>query len=314
MSDGLTSLDEAFAASVDELEQAGSNDAEPAQPPVQAESTEAPETSSESAVEQPEPDADGGDELVEAMLAVEDDLDTPDASEDGPPKPGSEAYWAQDVQFDTADGPVTATLEELTKSYLRQSDYTRKTQALAQEREDLELADSFYTRFREDPSEFARQLAVEAGWLEPDSRPVKVKEFAKVPTPTEYDEQVQAEVKKRLEEDPRIERDALEQQRRLVAEAFDSIEQKAGMSIPPELRKSIMQEAIDRGNMDFEMIFWARRAKALEQQQRTSRIRRGAPARPGAPVSAQTDPTAPPEEVQSIEDAYKAALAEQQAS
>jgi hypothetical protein len=309
LDDGFTSLEEAFSASVTELEQAGSSDAEPAQPPVEAQVTAADETPSESPVEQPEPDADGGDELAKAMLDVEDDMDTPDSPGD---KPGD--IWAQEVQFDTADGPVTATVEELKAGYLRQGDYTRKTQAIADERKNLESADAFYTRFREDPSEFARQLAVEAGWLESDARPVKVKEYAKVPSPTEYDEMVQEEVRKRLEEDPRIERDAMAQQRQLVAEAFDSIEKKAGMSIPPDLRKSIVAEAVERGNTDLEMIFWARRAKALDKQQQASQIRKGAPARPGQPHQSQTDPSAPPETVETLEDAYKQALAEQQAS
>ena len=314
MDDGLTSLDEAFAATVAEYEQAGSDDAEPAQPPGEAQATTATETPSESPVEQPEPDADGGDELAKAMLAVEDDLDTPDASEDGPPKPGSEAYWAQDVQFDTADGPVTTTLEELTKGYLRQSDYTRKTQLVAKEREAVAEAATFYDKFRKDPSGFSRALAVEAGWLEPGDTPAKVKEFASVPSPSEMDEMVEQQVKERLEADPRIQRDAMAEQQRLIGEEFTRIQDKYEVSIVPELRESLVREAINRNNPDIEMLFLARRARAIESQQRASQVRKGAPARPGVPHSAQTDPTAPPEEVESIEDAYRAALAEQQAS
>lgn len=54
-------------------------------------------------------------------------------------------------------------MEELVKGYMRQSDYTQKTQGVASQREELELAQSFISSLDENPEATIRALAEEYG-------------------------------------------------------------------------------------------------------------------------------------------------------
>lgn len=61
-----------------------------------------------------------------------------------------EPTQAPDYLFQTDSG-VGVTLEEARNGYLRQSDYTRKTQEIAAERQRLQNADALWTAIQEDP-------------------------------------------------------------------------------------------------------------------------------------------------------------------
>ena len=58
----------------------------------------------------------------------------------------------------TIEGVGEVPLEELQRGYLRQSDYTRKTQQLANEKREIEQALDFYKKVQENPS-LSQQLA-----------------------------------------------------------------------------------------------------------------------------------------------------------
>lgn len=312
MADGLAlSLEEAFAESLAEVEGTDSIEAEPAQSPGEAEAEVVQETTSEELVEQPEADADNG-ELAAAMLEVVDGEENP-SSESGI-TPGSEEDMARTFTYDTVDGPQTSTLKELIEGSMMRADYTRKTQTLAQDRKNLEDANTFYDKFRADPSGFARGLAVEAGWLNPEDGPVQAKKFASIPTQDDFNELINQRVEEQLKVDPRITGFEQYEQQRLVDDAFTALEQKVEMEIPQDLRISLVEEAVARGTADLELIFEARLARVQDKQLKASGRRKSATSRPGGAHQTSTDPVNVPEQsIDTIEDAYKAAVAEHQA-
>jgi hypothetical protein len=80
-------------------------------------------------------------------------VDNPEASIDVPLEPG-ESYT---VKVDGVEEQVT--LEELQHGYQRQSDYTRKTQHVAAERDRLRQAEQIVTALESDPEGTLRTLA-----------------------------------------------------------------------------------------------------------------------------------------------------------
>lgn len=111
---------------------------------------EQPEGADGDADDAPEPDAD-------------DDGDGDD--EDGDPEEESDAEvldLSPDITVRLPDGTEVSG-EELAKGYLRQSDYTRKTQELAEQRKQLEAHQRVAEALVEDPVGLVVQLAAELG-------------------------------------------------------------------------------------------------------------------------------------------------------
>lgn len=70
-----------------------------------------------------------------------------------------------DNQFtiETVNGPEMVTLDELQKGYMRQADYTRKTQAAAEAAKRVEVLDRFESQLDSDPEGTLRELAAAYG-------------------------------------------------------------------------------------------------------------------------------------------------------
>lgn len=126
----------------------------------------------------------------------------------------------------TVDGS-SVTFDELKKGYLRQSDYTKKTQELAEERESLKDAQALWDAMNSDPVGTLRQLqqAVNRGGSIAPKAPEK-------PSTTEdLNALVEARVQEMLSSDPRI--SAWEQSQSAAAEAsaFSAVEQDFGIEL-----------------------------------------------------------------------------------
>lgn len=241
------------------------------------------------------------------MLEVVDGTDT-QSSESGV-IPGSEEDLARVIKYDTVDGPQTSTLKELIDGQMMRADYTRKTQVLAEDKKALEAADDFYQKFRKDPSGFARGLAIEAGWLQPEDGPSTEKKFASIPSQEDFNELINQRVEEQMKVDPRIESYERYEQDRVVNEAFSALEKKVGMEIPMELRQSLVEEAVARGTADLELVFEARLARVQGKQLKASDRRRAAPSRPGSSHQTATEKVETDPVVDSIEEAYAQARA-----
>jgi hypothetical protein len=198
-------------------------------------------------------DAEDDDELF-ADLEIEDEA-APEVTPDSFVLPG-------------IDEPVS--LEELKNGYLRQSDYTRKTQELARDREQSAKAEQLFKALTEHPKELATQLAVAAGLIEPGTEPLKV-----VDLPFRSDDEYQADVQKAVEEALANHPDIVEAQDLLVQQWIDTeiarieVEVFEGKPLGPKSRDRILQEAIKANTDDLEMVARSLKAKAEEKARRS---------------------------------------------
>lgn len=299
---GLTSIAEAFAATKAEQAPAEAGGAEPT-PVVAGEPQATP------GAEQPtEPTLDGQkQELIAELLE-------PPTDESGtatPPEPGSKEFWGQTVEVQTVDGTQQIPLGQLRDGFMRQADYTRKTQEVAALRQQLGEAAGFLEQYRSDPQAFARALAVEQGLIYPGDQPVSEVPGARFPTAEEIDQRVEQLVAERVQSDPAVQEAATVRAHAVVNNEFDRLEGVHQVKIPPELRESLTQEAIERGIPDFDLLLRARLASVQDRRRQTGQLQGAAPSRPGMAPAAQQQRGEPPAPITTIEQAWREAALEQ---
>ena len=293
MPDGITTIEEAFkAAKLEELN-AGAAPEGVGAPPADPTSD-----GLAGGVDQP-PDTDPETQALVDSLVEQPTETGPLVSFDDP------RFWTQSVDVNGA----MVTFGEMRNGYLRQDDYTKKTQQVAEQRRKLEEAERFYESFTADPAEFARAVAVEYGWLDKRATAPTVNvDIPKAPTDDELDARLQEMLDERVSSDPRV----LEAQRvealNVIDQEFDRIGEELKVTIPRELRQSLLAEADARQVYDFDLLLRAR----MSGHQRTSDnlIRSGA-SRPGSAgnLGQQTPEQAAP---MTVEEAWAQAKAELQ--
>jgi hypothetical protein len=259
---GIQTVEEAYmAAKLEELnagaapESAGAPPAEPSIEPPEIVSDQPSDT---------DPDAQA---LVDSLVEQPTD-------EGGSPNIEDPTFWNQQTEVQGEQ----VTFGEMRNGYMRRKDYTQKTQALAEERRTVEEAAKFYEDFNTDPSEFARAMAVEYGWIDADmTAPVVEIEIPQVLSSEELDARLEEMLAERVSSDPRVVAAQEAEARRLIDDEFDRLGQEMRVTIPAELRESLLAEAFERQVFDLELLFKARLAG--RQQQSDNLIRSGA-ARP----------------------------------
>ena len=306
MPEGLEtlSLSEAFAQAVAETSVATPVDDHAGQPPVGTQATGLAEPASLETSEQPA--AIEGETFDAASRQLADQLLGTEITQDGsdsgiaPVVPGSDEFLNLPVEVKTPEGPTTVTVKELTDGYLRQADYTRKTQAIAEQRKYTERAEEFFNAFSEDPAGFSYSLAVQAGLVTEGDTPARNIPSAKIPTAEEIDAQVEELVKSRIEADPRIQSAAMRDAEAQIDAEFDRIQTKHGIPLSVELRKSLIQEAYKTGSSDLEGILAKRLLTVQQQQSKAGATRAAATSRPGVSspgATEETDTTTPPKSI-----------------
>ena len=306
MPEGLKSLAEAFAEADPDVE-AG---VEPCEGDETSPLEVVEEVSEEQAAidggEQPEETDNSEDEELQDLLDEMVDEEVPDDEVASGLDIGSPEFW--DLEVDVGDGSVT--LREAVDGYLRQADYTKKTQALSAERKDLDDAKDFLAAFREDPNGFAYSLALRAGLIQEDEamRPMDVPGAA-----IRSEEEVQAEVDRRIEEqladDPRIRQAELAQAQVAVNRQFAEIEQTHGVQLNAEHRNAIAQEAVARGTGDLDLVFQAMLNRTRVSRAKRAELQRSSPSRPKSSTQA-SDESEERRVIHTVVDAYDAAQAE----
>ena len=297
--DGNVSLAEAFASADSELGSA--NPSEPETTLPVADGDEASAATKLDAAADATPDEEQGND-VEALEGFEE-LFGGDA-EAGSVDVSSPEFLETKVTIDTVSGPETLTIAELQKGYMRQADYTRKTQDAAEQRRAATDAVEFYETFKTDPAEFARTIAVRAGLIEEGAQPIKNIEVAKIPTPESLEEMVEQRVQERLQSEPALKEAQLVKAREAVRATFDNIESEHKVKLSDGDRRAVIQEANRRGTTDLGLVF-----EAMLSRYNSQRSRRGAA--PARPTSSATGETPAEERVpQTIAEAFAAAEAE----
>ena len=255
----------------------------------------------------PEPeDIPADDDQPELNTEAQALLDSTEEQPDGPLTPDDPGFWTQQVDI---DGEVIP-LGEMRNGYLRQSDYTKKTQALAEERRQTEEANKLFQSYNEDPSEFARALAVEHGWLDASRQaPLKKIDIPKPLTEAELSARLDELVEERLASDPRVEQATQVKQQQLVDEEFGRLEQKHGVTLSQQRRDELLAEAVQRQVFDLDLLLTAKLADLERKARSSDQVIRSGTARPQARGNiGQSPDVAPPS---TFEEAWAQAKAEQ---
>jgi len=310
------SLKEAFDAAAAEVGEATPTDADAGQPPVEANAPAPSEPSSLEPSEQPAGTEglifdDAAHELAASLMP--DSEDTQDGSGPGI-APGSDEFWNLGVEVKTPEGPQTVTVQELRDGYLRQADYTRKTQNIAEQRKYTGKAEDFFKAFTDDPAGFSHSLAVQAGLVAEGDAPVRAVPSAHIPSTEEIDAQVEELVKARIEEDPRVKSAAMRDAEAQIGDEFDRLEGVFNIPLSDDLRKNLVQEAYKTGASDLEGLVAKRLVLAQQRQSRAGAASHAATSRPGSVPAGSTqevDTTKPPSGIREAWQQAKVAAAQQ---
>lgn len=301
MSDQVTELDPfaaAVAAATAELGEGTPDDAETSDPlaPGEDESddNQAPGEEDEQAEEKDGPPAEAeGEESDELFAEVElEEL----VEETQPETPDS-------FILPGIDEPVT--LEELKNGYLRQADYTKKTQELAAARKDMRQAEELWNALRQHPVELAKQLAQAAGLIDEGATPVRVVDLPFM-SAEELEAEVEARVQAALAEHPDLAEAQRIQGQLWIESEFNRIESSYGVTLGEQSRKKVLQEAYRLDTDNLELVFLKLKQMADEQARKREQAKRAAPRKPTGKSTVETQPT----EVSSFEDAVELATAE----
>jgi len=300
---------DALASAQSELGEATPDAAETDMPLVEAEDEGVGEQVTPSSGEQPATDEGGFDDAATEL--ADSLLDTDEESQNGSDSgvvPGSDDFWNQSVEVQTAGGPENRSVRELADGYLRQADYTRKTQEVAESRKSLERAEQFLKAFEDNPFEFTRSLSVQAGLITEGDTPVKQIEIAKIPSQEEINAMVEAKTEERVSTDPRVQEAQIASARAQVDTEFDRLEGVFGIPLKPELRQSLITEAGNKQTGDLEGLLAKRIYLRQQKETRAGRQQQAATSRPGAPPQGVTTPDGEkPKEFPTMEEAFKQA-------
>lgn len=310
---GLPSIAEAFALAARE-----------------AEGTE-PEADAPEAVEAPEAGVLDGIEDAEAAPAeqpveVEADQEPDDQSVFGELEvdPAAEAdegaaILGAEIEVEGFDGPMTVQKmkDELEGSYLRQADYTKKTQALAEERKafdtDSAAAKKLFDSLSQDAPATVAYLAEQLGLLEPsDALAEKVKALQGAWQPPLTGEALEAEIEKRVEsrlaEHPTVQQAEAEAALAAVDRAIADIEKKFEVKLTDSDKQKLLGRALQANTSDLGLVFSAMKAEADDKRRQRKEAAASATRRPGTREDTDTDK---PAKVTSVRDALELALSEQ---
>lgn len=297
--DGIVaSLDEALSRAEAELSVGTDSATNVTVPPGDAPVAEADaqalleqaESPSSDVTEQPDP----GDSEVADLL-------------DNLPEPEAKASVDDSTTFDitTPEGVESVTLADLKQGYLRQADYTRKTQELSAQRALLQEAVDFHKAFLDDPQGAALYLAQRAKIVDGNAT---APEGVRIYTEQDVQKMVDERLQKALAEDPRIQEAETATAIQRVNAAFSEIEQEYSVKLTENHKKSILMEARQRGVNDLSLVFAGMLEKARRQRAQTARVNGASPSQPKAGTPAAPANTTP--SVQSMADAFEAALNE----
>lgn len=293
MAEGIAGLAEAFAAATAEVGEANPIVSETALPAETAEVETGSEQAEVPLAEQPDV-AETPASVDEELQSLVDDLSDEDEEEDAVAEKAadpvseflaSDDFWSTEIEVDAGDGSKPITVKELTDGYLRQADYTRKTQLLATERAAIEDAVGFHEAFKEDPLAFARALAVRAELINEGDEPIKKIDAVKIPTAAELEAEIEKRVAERLDADPRALELKVASARAEVNAEFDRIQADRGITLSPEVRQHILNVAVRGNTSDFELVLDGEMYRKQQQKQKVGAKQRNAPARPTTPGS-----------------------------
>jgi len=228
--------------------------------------------------------------------------------EAAPPPPD---LWATEVELAGFERPVK--LSEMRDGYLRQADYTRKTQALSAERktfeQDHEQALKLMDALAKDPAGTAAYLAVKTGVVDGSQiDEAKVRNLQDTWKPPPSREEIEADVERRVAEQVQQHPAILQaQQQVLIAQIdadFQRIEQKHSLKLSDRDRAAILKRAIDSQTSDLDLVTESMLRRLDKVRLDRDQARGAAGQRP----SVRSPSADTPARVETVEDAFNLAL------
>ena len=260
----VASFDEAVQRAMGEIDLAESVVEEEALP-VDSNEPEAPQDDAELDLD------------VEASEQPDDETfdfdDAPEASEESDEPVGLNDNTL--IQIEGFDAPIP--LGELAKGYLRQSDYTRKTQELAELRKQAEEsvrnvgegAASLWEALKDDPAGTAAYLAVRAGLIDESAVSTRLREVKGLRLVDEATLQslVQERLDSAVQSDPRVQEAAMRRIDAQIESQFSEIESQVGQKLSERARIKTLEFATQHGIADLRVAFAALRGQTSPKRE-----------------------------------------------
>ena len=283
------------------------------------------------------PDLDQEVETEETTEAVAEDAapaeeEQPDAAEADPEADEEDIFadlddgdseeepfdlMAAEVEIEGFDDPKS--VKDLRDGYLRQADYTRKTQALAEERKTFDgefaAAKKLYEALASDPAGTVAYLAEQSGLVEAGTLGEKVAKLQGTWEPPLTGEALDAESEKRVEqrlaEHPSVVEAAQTNMVAQIDRDFAAIETKNKVTLSPKTRDRILKRAVEAGTSSLDLVYTAMSAELDQKRRQREDAKATATTRPGPRDTTDSDK---PAEINSVEEALDAAIAELEAA
>ena len=203
----------------------------------------------------------------------------PDSSVEVSQEPAGESFT---VKVDGAEQQVS--LEELRDGYQRQSDYTRKTQEVAQARDENAQALAFFAEFNDNPEAFFRKGAIAAGWIKDEDGKAVPSVPGLVPQ-GEVAAQIAAGIDAAVGEHPDVKAATQVVAERAVDTAFEGIEKKWGVTLDDKNRERILVRAQAANTTDLDMVMNAMMLELAQIAKAKAAVKKtaGVPAVGGTP-------------------------------
>lgn len=203
------------------------------------------------------------------------------------------------------DGHGEVTVAELTNGYLRQADYTKKTQELAEQRKAFEAesaaASKLMDALKNDPAGTIASLAVEVGLIqESDLRAdviSRINQDHRVPSREEMERQIEERAKALVEADPRIQEAEDARLMKQVEDQFAELERIHGVKFSERDQEAILQNAVNMGTMRIDLAYLDLKQKAdtIRSQRQTAAASAPQTSQAGRVTdSTNTQPETPP--------------------
>lgn len=219
----------------------------------------------------------------------------------------------QTVDVPGFDEPVS--VAELRDGYLRQADYTRKTQELADQRKALETdgeaSSLLMEKLRENPQATIAALAVEVGLLNERDLPSNVGDSPlKFPSEEDFEAEVAKRVEKAVEEHPMV----VQAQEQVIIQQIDvefgAIEEANGVQLSPNDRAMVLEKAVELGTTRLDAAFATLMSEANQKRKQRDAVVAAAPQRPSAgdASEASNDNVAPAKTIRGLFDQVEEGL------
>lgn len=256
---GLASLAEAFAESEDSV---AAETTEPASS-VKSEEAEAPSGEQPNAVEP------STEEDVDLLSVLEENLGEEEEEQLKPP--------ADDSPTHVVNGEHLTT-QQLIDGYLRQADYTTKTQEIAEDRKRLANAETLYDAIQNEPVQTIRMLAQRFNMGQPLLNANAPKPAASDSNNANLDELVAQKVAEVLGSDPHVAEVKSLAATQAEDAQFASIESDYGKPLSAKDRAYVKRKAEELGVSDYRFVFASLFQEAQLRQAKKDQLRKASTA------------------------------------